>query len=244
MDRFLVRIFQFEIASQCEFGMRAARDLQAALENSDRQSDESFVGATLPKPSVRYRTITVADIPPGSVLSDQTLAEIEAGRFQIPISEQVDVEVAIEDAREDAWASVSPTTDIWFAIQNLLVAAGNLSKLLWGASPSRAAAREGLRQSVGVADDSPLRDRRLRNYFEHFDEKSEDWFTKSEQKNYVGRNIGPASMIQGPNRAERFHHYDPSTGLATFWDDSVSLPQLGAEIQRIFPLARSESMKW
>ena len=239
-----MRIFQFEIASQCEFGMRAVQDLRAALENSDRRSRERFLRPTLPRPSVRYRTITFADIPPGSVLSDQTLAEIEAGRFQIPIHEQLDVEAAIEDAREEVWASMSPTTDIWFAIQNLLVAAGNLSKLLWGTSPSRAAAREELRQSVGVADDSPLRDRRLRNYFEHFDEKSEDWFSKSEHKNYVGRNIGPASMIQGPNPAERFHHYDPSTGLVTFWDHSVSLPQVGAEIRRILPLARLESMKW
>lgn len=244
VDRHLQRIFQFEVVSQCEFGLRAARDLQVAFENSERQSRERLLRSPVPGRQARYRTITMADVPPGSVLSDQTIAEIEAERFQLPIDEPWDIEAAMNEALEQARTATSPTADIWFAIQNLLLAAGNLSRLLWGASTAQASSREELRQSLSVTDDSPLRDRRLRNHFEHFDHKLEVWYGKSEHKTYVGRNVGPMNMVQGPDPAERFHHYDPSTGLATFWDQSLSLPQVVSEIERILPAARSQSLKW
>lgn len=241
MDDFLLRIFQYEVVSQCEFGLRAASDLDAALKDSERRFEELRQPRQIP--TVRYKTVTLEDIPPGSVLSDRTLEEIKAGRFQLPIYEPVDIEAAKAEALERVREAARPTTDIWYAIQNLLIAAGNLSKLLWGAGNAEAN-RKPWRDSLGVTDDSVLRDRGLRNHFEHFDEKLEAWYKVSERRNFVGRNIGPQNMIQGLDEAERFHHFDPSTGLVTFWAQSLSLPKIVAEIARILPVARSESMKW
>jgi hypothetical protein len=244
VDKFLLRLFQAEVVTQCEFGLRAWQDLGAAIEDSRRQFEK--IRTTLPdmrRPEVRYKAITMDDVPPGSVLSDHTIAEITARRFRMPIHEPIEVQTMVAEAMDRAWETMRSTTDTWYAVQNLLIACGNLSKLLWG-KKSQTASRKDLRHSLGVSDDSPLRDRSLRDYFEHFDEKLEAWYAKSERRNFVGRNIGPANMIQGLNEAERFHHFDPTTGIVTFTDKSVSLPALVAEIERIRPIARTETMKW
>lgn len=72
------------------------------------------------------------------------------------------------------------THRIWAAIQALLVAAGNVSKVLFPAPNRRTrnlAPDRGLdlRERLHIADDSVLADRQLRNAFEHFDERIEPW---------------------------------------------------------------------
>jgi hypothetical protein len=69
---------------------------------------------------------------------------------------------------------------IWYNIQNLLVAAANISKVL---SPDPKKKRfnlrgEEIRRLVNVTDDSPILDRKCRNYFEHFDENIETFFSE------------------------------------------------------------------
>jgi hypothetical protein len=68
---------------------------------------------------------------------------------------------------------------VWSEIQSILVAAGNASKLLWGSSRGKEEERELLREAAGVADDSPLKSRKIRNAFEHIDERLEDWSEQS-----------------------------------------------------------------
>lgn len=86
--------------------------------------------------------------------------------------------------------------EVWF-----LISASNASKLLWGAgntdeeAEALRGARKPLRESVEVEDSSPLNSRKLRNSFEHFDERLDTWFGKSQNHNYVGRNVGPPNMI-------------------------------------------------
>jgi hypothetical protein len=54
--------------------------------------------------------------------------------------------------------------DFWFWMQSFLVAAANVSRLLWGTNPEAEARREPLRQALGVDDGSPVRVRTLRKY--------------------------------------------------------------------------------
>jgi hypothetical protein len=60
---------------------------------------------------------------------------------------------------------------IFFANQNLLTAAANISKALWGQGnkPRVTSARRPLRDAIGVSDSSPLRAVTMRNNYEHFD---------------------------------------------------------------------------
>lgn len=132
---------------------------------------------------------------------------------------------------------------IFIALQGILVAAANLSKLLWSSGGRKEAERTRLRESLGVADDSPLRDPDLRNDFEHFDERVERWFQSSTHRNYVGRFVGPYSAVAGFATGDRFQHFDPESGVVTFWDHSVQLKDVLAEVKRILPLAQAESSK-
>ena len=63
------------------------------------------------------------------------------------------------------------TDQVFYGLQNLLNAGANISKAFWGQRGQLADLRKPLRDSVGVADDSPLRQVTMRNNFEHIDER-------------------------------------------------------------------------
>ena len=84
---------------------------------------------------------------------------------------------------------------LWLALQGIVVAAANVSKLLWGSgrdTAKTARQRKPLRDALGVTESSPLKDVTLRNQFEHYDEKLEKWSkeTAGTGEPYVSRNIG------------------------------------------------------
>ena len=58
---------------------------------------------------------------------------------------------------------------IWCSVQAFLVAAGNISKLLWPPKPLLPERGAELRANLSVGDDSPLEPRTFRNHFEYFD---------------------------------------------------------------------------
>lgn len=60
---------------------------------------------------------------------------------------------------------------VWMNLQNFLNACGNVSKLLWSKNLARS---KFLRDTLRIPDDSPLRVRELRNFFEHFDERLDE----------------------------------------------------------------------
>jgi hypothetical protein len=135
------------------------------------------------------------------------------------------------------------TNDIWRHLQMILIGSANLSKMFWGSQGRLEAQRQPLRDSLQVSNDSPLRDPDLRNDFEHFDERLERWFSEDAHHNYVGRNIGPPTMIQGIPTDRWFQHFDPETTKVTFWDHEVTLNDLVQEAARILPLAEAEVRK-
>ncbi len=58
----------------------------------------------------------------------------------------------------------------WHAIQSILTAAACISRHLWPSKSSQTRAR-GLRDRLRIVDSNPLKNREIRNYFEHFDER-------------------------------------------------------------------------
>jgi hypothetical protein len=93
-----------------------------------------------------------------------------------------------------------------------------------------------LRDILDTHDDSPIRPKRVRNAFEHFDE----FIEKMPNTIFIGRNIGPPHMIHvgGEPEGTRFGQFDPNTGEVTFWDRTANLREIIQEAQRIRSLAR------
>lgn len=133
----------------------------------------------------------------------------------------------------------------WYSIQNFLVAAALVSRILWPGRPgpcrpgaprkerSRQFAAQA-RKSLGVRDDSPLKSRTARDHLEHFDSRLETWARNSKHRNFVDSNIGPPGKIRLNVPAEdRMRHFDPKTNTLTFQGKSYPLATLAAAIETL-----------
>jgi hypothetical protein len=82
-----------------------------------------------------------------------------------------------------------------------------------------------------VADDSPIRDVDMRNNWEHFDERADEFLANASQESLAGFTI--ASPLSSINVARRFRVYDPTTTEVVFWGDVYNIRSVIAEAERI-----------
>ena len=132
---------------------------------------------------------------------------------------------------------------IWYAIQNFLIAVGNISKIFWPPNPKYQKRGEELRKSLGIRDDSPIKPRNFRNHFEHFDERLENWATSSKRHNFVDSNIGPSNMIVGIDPEDFLRNFDPTSWTLTFRGDKYELKPLIEVIYDLYPRVLAEANK-
>ena len=134
-------------------------------------------------------------------------------------------------------------TRTFCGLQNLLNAAANISKALWGQAGKLAAQRQDLRDSIGVSDDSPLRTVTMRNNFEHFDERLDVWWRDSQQHNNVDFCLMPKSAVKGVDPVDWFRVFDPATTDLYFWSQEFNIQELITEVQRMLPKLQEEASK-
>ena len=124
---------------------------------------------------------------------------------------------------------------VWYAIQNFLVAVGNMSKIFWPINPKYENRGKELRGSLGIQDNSPIQPRNFRNRFEHFDERLEEWATSSKRHNFVDSNIGPASKIVGIDQEDFLRNFNPTNWTLTFRGDKYELKPIIKAIDELYP---------
>jgi hypothetical protein len=141
--------------------------------------------------------------------------------------------------------TASDMTRAWYAMQNLLTATANIAKACWGPFGKLASQREPLRQSIGIDDSSPLKDTAIRNDFEHFDDRLDQWWEKSSSHSYIDMNIAdvPIGSIASAPEIDVFRNFNSSTGELTFWGNRYNIPAIMAEVRRIMPLVATEAEK-
>lgn len=128
---------------------------------------------------------------------------------------------------------------VWYSIQGLLGAAGNISKLFWPVQKYELRGRQ-LRNALEINDDSPLQPRTFRNHFEHFDERLTDWATSPTRGAFVDSNIGPSNMIGGIDPASFMRNFDTSRFAVTYRGDTYELKPIMLEIRTIGDRAKVE----
>lgn len=136
--------------------------------------------------------------------------------------------------------SQSGTSRVFYGLQNILNAAANISKALWGSGGNKEEERKTLRDSLGISDTSPLRATFMRNNFEHHDERIDDWWKNSARRNHADLVVGPPRAIVGLDDGDRFRFFDPNTTEMIFWGQSFNLQEMVNEIQRILPILQRE----
>jgi hypothetical protein len=142
---------------------------------------------------------------------------------------------------------------VWFSVQNLLVALGNVSKLLWPAKTGMTERGVRLRETLAIDDSSPLADknfrkRHFRNQFEHFDEKLDEWVLSSENLDYADSNVG---TTPGKGVAYRFADEEyfrniyrtdyPFAFALTLRGENFDLPPVIEAIRQLAARAKAES---
>ncbi len=81
--------------------------------------------------------------------------------------------------------------ETWCSIQSILVAVGNVSKILWPNEKYKIRG-EKLRQLLKVENNSSLSSRKFRNHFEHYDERIEEYFRNNAQGVYTDLAMNPS----------------------------------------------------
>jgi hypothetical protein len=85
----------------------------------------------------------------------------------------------------------------WFAMDAALGSLANISKVFFPPGSRSQARRRGrqMREAFGVQDDSLLKERALRDAFEHFDERIDRRFQHDKDRPFADRNVAPPGGI-------------------------------------------------
>ena len=131
-------------------------------------------------------------------------------------------------------------TRFWFAIQGLLAAVGNASKILWPSASKLEPRGLRLRTLLGVADTSCLAPRTFRNHFEHFDERLETWFQQVGSQGFADSCIGPTNEFGGLSSTHYLRNYATDTQTMWFRGDSYDLIPVANEVKSLLDRVSKE----
>jgi hypothetical protein len=125
----------------------------------------------------------------------------------------------------------------WFAMDTALGALANISKVFFPPSTRSQAKRRGrqMREAYGVQDNSLLKERALRDAFEHFDERIDRWFQHNKDRPFADRNVTPPGgiVIGGMGPADFMRHFDPTTNVVSVLGDALDLQALVQEVEAL-----------
>lgn len=149
------------------------------------------------------------------------------------------VSIAFENLKLDL--SNSGIDIVWYHVQSFLVSTANISKILYSSPSSKQASNDRskrLRDYIGLSDESCLANTKIRNCFEHYDEKL-DRFVKDVENNhgnYIDSNIGNINSIyiEGVSTESYMRHFDPSTMVIIFRGIEFEMIPIANELKIIY----------
>ena len=117
-----------------------------------------------------------------------------------------------------------PGAVFWYSVQSFLVATANISRIVWPQDKRHSARGQRLRRLLAIDDDSPLRNRRFRNHFEHYDERIQEWFESARPPGFADRCIGGNDSFGGGlNKPHYMRNFNPQTQSLYFRGDEYEL---------------------
>lgn len=130
--------------------------------------------------------------------------------------------------------------ETWCSIQSILVAAGNVSKILWPNQKYKIRGQE-LRELLGVEDNNPLSSRKFRNHFEHYDERIEDWFENNPQGSYIDLAMNPSlrNIHFGMPTLNSHRGYNSYNNSVVFRSETLYLDEILSALDTLFKTCKS-----
>lgn len=127
------------------------------------------------------------------------------------------------------------TVEVWCSIQSILVAAGNVSKILWPHEKYKSRG-ERLRQMLNVSEDNLLSNRKFRNHFEHYDERIETWFSNQPTAVYTDLSMNPS--LRGSMATNDHRGYNSFNNTLVFRGESLDLNEVLNALKEILDNCR------
>lgn len=146
--------------------------------------------------------------------------------------------IAIEDLNNEIQQRKNGNADrFWYSIQSFLIAIGNISKILYPSptSPKMNLDRGNrLRKALDLPEESILSDKRIRNCFEHYDEKL-DKFLESNNGIYISKAITDDGRININGKATLpcVRMYTLSTKIISFNGVNYNMQDVLTEIIKL-----------
>lgn len=130
--------------------------------------------------------------------------------------------------------------EVWCSIQSILVAAGNISKILSPPDKKYKMRGDRLRQMLKVEDDCVLLDRKFRNsFFEHYDSRIEEWFKTHPTNAYIDLAMNPSF----PERNLNTHRgYNSFNNTLEFRGEILDLNAILIAMEKIFENCKSYTL--
>lgn len=124
---------------------------------------------------------------------------------------------------------------VWLSVQSFLTATANISKLLWPAGVTRSDNKsrwrkfrsERLRAELGIDNSSPLKDRKVRNSADHFDERIDD-VVRDQQIPDCWTALSGEAFVRLPTP---FRFIQPSTGEVIAGHDRMAVQPVVTELK-------------
>lgn len=122
--------------------------------------------------------------------------------------------------------------EVWCSIQSILIAAGNISKILWPSDKKYKLRGDRLRQMLKVDENSVLLDRKFRNsFFEHYDSRIDEWFEKNQTRVYKDLAMNPSLNGQ---KLITHRGYNSFNNTLEFRGELLDLNSILIEMEKLF----------
>ncbi len=162
--------------------------------------------------------------------------------FQVEVERQCQFAMIALQDMEEASAN-SDGTLFWYSVQNLLLAVGRISRLLWPPDPLFPNRGAELRESLGVGEDSPLKALEFVEHFEHFDRRLESWYVTSEQRRFFDSYTEPLDVLAETAPEDRFRGYHTEKNAVLFHGQTYELGPVSRAIEELQGRAKEEMQK-
>ena len=95
---------------------------------------------------------------------------------------------------------------------------------------------EPLREILLIPSNHAVQSRPLRDHFDHFDERLDDWAERSKNRNIIHRLLGPRSAVGGDAIADEdiIHHYDPATKIYAFRGEKFDVQAIATGLNDLY----------
>jgi hypothetical protein len=151
------------------------------------------------------------------------------------------VMIALQDMEE---ASANSDGKLfWYSVQNLLLAVGRISRLLWPPDPLFPNRGDELRESLGVREDFPLKALEFVEHFEHFDRRLETWYVTSEQRRFFDSYTEPLDVLAETAPEDRFRGYETEKNAILFHGETYELGPVSRAVEELQSRAEEEMQK-